>query len=410
MITNHWDIFTIFLYLFMAWFGTYCLKYMVNTDQKYTIIMNSNFKVEKWWFLWFNVWLFFAVFRYISNEIGGTDAPVYIDYFNTCLISDNNLYSYRTEPLFRLFTKTVKLIFNDYHIYFFIIYGVIVGSYIEFTKELSSKNTNVLPVIAGTYIYILSFNTIRNSFSIGILLIAIVYLYKEKYKRAFFSAILSILMHTASVFYAPFLLFYLITKKIKSFRILTTITIACMAVLDILCKILRQLVLNGTLNELFNKLGLGQPFNVYAASNFGDNFWRDLFLFRINRPQFLLAIILIIFVPVIDKNIKKYGNETVAKFDLLKNIVLYDIMLLPVVYWFHVWRGPEYFVLARLLIWGYIAHLLSKKIHPNLRNVFYLGIFVISSFYCFYKINKYWDTSNLTPYLLEPIGYFLDSL
>lgn len=413
MLSNHWSTATLFLYILIAWTGFFCLKQAKRNNDNVKFVSCSTtgkITVDKYLLIWYLVWLTFALMRYISPEIGGTDAPTYIEYFEKCLEPVSNLYSYRTEVVFRIFTKFIRSFCSDYHLYFFIIYSVIVLGFILFLKEYSSEVICFIPIIAGAYQYFLTYNVVRNGFSIGILMIAFYFLKRKKYVASMAGALLSILMHTASVFYAPFILFYLLIKKWKdiSYRKLLALGTAGMVVVDLLCQILRKMVLSGQLKTLFSKLGLGQPFDVYANAVTGDGFWKEFLTFRISRLQLLLVLFLFIFIKQIDKDVKKQGTEATERFGILKIMVLYDYLMLPLVYWFSVWRGPEYFLLARLIVWGEIIHWISTRLTPFGRKCLYLAVFVIFTAFFSLRIYKYWDMSNLTPYYLEPIGHIIE--
>ncbi len=412
MLSNYWSITTLFLYILIAWIGYFCLKEAKKNNDNVKFICAYTKKrliLSKALFTWCIVWLVFAVLRYISPEIGGTDAPTYIEYFEKCLEPTSNLYSYRTEITFRVFTKIIRIFCSDYHLYFFIIYTVIILGYILFLKEYSSKDICFLPVIASAYHYFLTYNIVRNGFSIGILMIAFYFLKRNKYMASLMTATVSVLMHTASIFYAPFVIFYIFFKKWKdiSYRKLIAIATAVMILVESICSILRKMVLAGQFNGLFTKLGLGQPFDVYANAVKGDSFWKEFLTFKISRPQLLLVLFLFIFIKYLDRDVKKQGIAAVERFSILKMMILYDYIMLPLVYWFSVWRGPEYFLLARLIVWGEIIHWISTKINCSSKKYLDLAIFAVFILYFSLQIYKYWDMSNLTPYHFEIVGHIL---
>lgn len=410
MIVNKWSMLTLIFYYALAILGVTSIWKIQKSNNGLIYKRNDIYKVNSAAFIWFMLWTFFAVYRYISPQIGGTDAPSYIEYFETCLVSNQHPYSYRTEPLFRLFTKGIRLLGGDYHFYFFILYTVIVIGYILFLKQYTWHGICFIPIIAGLYSYIMSFNIVRNSFSIGLLWIGFYFLGKKKTKKAIFWSVSSVLMHTASIFYAPFFVFNWIVEKlkIKSFRKLVSICTVLMIFIDASCIFVRNLVLSGSLNGLFRKLGLGQPFDVYASEIYGTSFWWDFLHFRISRLQLILVVVLFVFITPIEKYVNSQGSEAIAKFDILKKMIAYDYTALPLVFWFSVWRGPLYFVLARTIMWGIIIAALLKKISQRSRNFMILITLIGASLFFCKEIYKYWEISKLTPYYLEPFGEIIE--
>lgn len=414
MLIKQWDYLSLIIYILVASFGVVCLYKGRAHNEPGGLVKTFKFSkivFNKYYLIWFLVWVMFAVTRYVSPEIGGTDAPTYIEYFEKCLDSVSNLYSYRTEPTFRLFTQIVRFTLLDYHIYFLIIYSIIVIGIINLLDSLTISKIYYGPILAVFSYYLVSFNILRNGFSIGLLLIAFNYAYNNAKLKATVLALISVLMHTVSVLYAPFIVFYwfLRDKTRLTFRRLTIIAIGVMVGFGTLCEIIKQLILSGALNTLFSQLGLGQPFNVYASNPNGDNFWVDLLAFKIARPQIIIMLLAFIFVAKINDEVLKKLPREINKLRIIELMMVYDFALLPVCYEFNIYRGKYYFLIARVLMIGLLCWLLSTRVTDSSKK--YIGIIsiVLSIVYLTYQISMIWEESSLMPYIWEPIGVIYNS-
>lgn len=162
-----WDIKSVILYLVMASIGYFCIS-----EERRSIQNGVRRRLKVSYAILFFVWLFLAVYRYVGYEsgiiIGGNDAPTYIDYFQTCLAGKgNNIYFVRTEPLFQIMTKAVRTITSNYHVYFALIYGLIIFSYLRFIDEFDLLQSNKTPLFMLVFPFIQSFCAIRTHITIG---------------------------------------------------------------------------------------------------------------------------------------------------------------------------------------------------------------------------------------------------
>lgn len=169
-----WDIKSVILYLVMASIGYFCIS-----EERRSIQNGVRRRLKVSYAILFFVWLFLAVYRYVGYEsgiiIGGNDAPTYIDYFQTCLAGKgNNIYFVRTEPLFQIMTKAVRTITSNYHVYFALIYGLIIFSYLRFIDEFDLLQSNKTPLFMLVFPFIQSFCAIRTHITIALILLAIV--------------------------------------------------------------------------------------------------------------------------------------------------------------------------------------------------------------------------------------------
>ena len=210
-----WDIKSVILYLVMASIGYFCIS-----EERRSIQNGVRRRLKVSYAILFFVWLFLAVYRYVGYEsgiiIGGNDAPTYIDYFQTCLAGKgNNIYFVRTEPLFQIMTKAVRTITSNYHVYFALIYGLIIFSYLRFIDEFDLLQSNKTPLFMLVFPFIQSFCAIRTHITIALILLAIVALKNRRNILMWGLLIASVFIQRASLIYAIFPIFYFYYKKNK---------------------------------------------------------------------------------------------------------------------------------------------------------------------------------------------------
>lgn len=413
MIVKEYDLITLLLYCLLALIGATCLYYGHEIKVQDGYKKKSKFSVNKYYLIWFMIWLFFAVFRYVKPEIGGQDAYNYIEYFEKCLEPVSNLYSYRAEPFFRCLTQIMRFIFIDYHMYFVVVYGTLIVGIIKFLDTYYIDGMSVFPTMVAAYVYIYSFNIMRSGWSIGFFLIACSWLKEDKYVRAIVAGVISVLLHTASVFYFPFIVFYILTvkkNKLCTYKTMFFPSFGIMLVVERLSFIILEMVRSGELNSLFNSLGLGQPFDLYANASVGDNFWLDFIQLDISRFQIIpIVLMFIIYIPL-SRLVSRLDNESQKSFRFIELSFIYELILLPAIYYFHMWRSPEYFVFIRVIFWGLVVLLMRKSIGNRGANriILIMTSFCLSMALFIYKINYAWDMSSLMPYYLEPLGLLID--
>lgn len=434
MLEIFFDPVTLAFYCLIAGIGVYYIYKGVSFREK-----SGVYSLHKKWgtinrnlLICFILWVFVSVFRFVDKNIGGTDAPAYIEYFNTCLSNSTNLYSYRAEPFFRYFTKLCKILLRDYHFYFGIIYSVLIIGIIRFFKAYYISKMCCIPMFVSFYMLVYSFNVVRNGFSIGILMLSIACLQEDKYKWSLLLCALSVLMHSASVFYAPFVVIYIILrKKLQNdsgklnkkgkgkflaklfeltYRKLFIIAFGLMLIAEKISNFIIVEINTGSLKKTLSNIGLGQPFGVYANSAYGDNFWRDLLSFRISRPQWILMILVFIFYKPMMKFVEKQGSKAIKAYNIILAMLIYNMVILPTVYYMHIWRDPEYFLLGRVVIWGVMIGGIINKSSQHSRSIIRIITVIVSISFFLMKIYHAHNMSHLTPYYFEPIGYLLKAM
>ncbi len=337
------------------------------------------------------VWIGIAVFRLVTLEVGGTDAPTYILYFERCLEFNLN---YNMDLGFALFTKAIRLVSDDYHVFFLIYYTIIITSIIYFVKEFIGVETSIIPLSISFFLYLRSFTSMRSNFAIAFIMFSIIALKKERYYICFITAIIALLSHTSSLVYVGFIVFYFVNKD-KNLRIWQSILI--LIVMFFAGTLVQALFNNGSLSFL-SDVGSG-AYASYARRSIGKNIFLNYSVSNI--PQLVLFLALILLRKKVDYVISASDKANSKRIAMLRTMSYYDFFVVPVIFVLSIYRGYEYFYIARLLMWGELIPLFngyftkgSKKIITFL----FLTVFVV---WMIGRVEATYQTSHLMPYIFS---------
>lgn len=175
---------------------------------------------------WFAEWLFFtllAACRLVDGTVGGADSENYVYAFLNSRVESSEFLFYRLNDFILLFTQ-------NYHIYFFIIYGIIVFGLLYFAAYAFKQSTNLIVLLFYFNIYVTSFGVMRQWLGVAVGLIAVVLAAKKRYYSSIIMVLISVGFHFTMLVYLGLLLSYFaVGKKIKKFsnRFLLFSALAC---------------------------------------------------------------------------------------------------------------------------------------------------------------------------------------
>lgn len=167
--------------------------------------------------LMFLLLLFVFTFR---SENTGADTIEYVKIFkaSTQLVEFNNLldtFNYY-EPLFLLVNYLVRLITENYTVYFFVCGCIISYSYVRFIYTFwdAKKNHLFLVIFAAAFHYDL--NVLRSALATSFVLLSLCSIYEKRYFKSVMLIMIGILFHYTAIINIPLPIFYyLIEKKEK---------------------------------------------------------------------------------------------------------------------------------------------------------------------------------------------------
>lgn len=382
----HWP--TFFLYVFVGLLMMAGCYYSV----KITKSRQPNINIYNCVMLFVGlIWLIFAVFRLVNNNVGGKDAPSYIVTFETCL---NSSFNEQLDIAFLAFNQCIRWLSDDYHVYFFFLYSLYIFSFYFFIRRLYVKDTSIIPLCILVYLYLRGFTSMRSNLAISYLLISIGFLVYKQYTKALIFALLTAFTHVSSALYLPILAFiYFLRNKTMSIWVVGIVILTAIGA----GTFIQNSVLSGAFSYLEN-VGSG-AYISYAARSLESSFLDSYFV--INLPQMGLFAMLFVFKKDIDKYIKKSEPNQAYKINILRLIAYFDVIMVPVTYTLGVYRGYEYLMLPRLLMWGVLIVILRNKYKAIPSMIMSIGFAIFFITWMYGRLKALSETSNMVLYYFD---------
>lgn len=330
--------------------------------------------------------LFFAVFRYVFNKYGGTDAYSYVTEFQEM---DDSIFDYLdikryiffwkySEPLFKMLTAAVRMITSDYHLYFLLTYGVIVSGILSFVYNFYDRESNFFTLILLFCSYLHSYNVMRGWMSIAICMFGLNAIKKKQWKKSFAIILIAVFFHyMALVFFIVWAVCWFHNKYPSFFT-------------------RNKLILAVVLVNVVSLCGRTVFFNIAMSTKYA--FYRDYFTISTSiwgyLPTFFICLLAVIFFPQL-----KARGETPAMAAIILAVnfsLLYCIVYLPG------WRIHDYFALIRMYIIAELYNLISEYFEKGfsrnamkiLVNAYVVALFVQS-------LLGLYESSDVFPYILN---------
>lgn len=390
-----WSWQTFFFYLFMSIIGMLLIKRGIKTER------------NKYFIIWFIIWIIWACFRYVGYYngflVGGGDALTYVTYFDSCLSENSHLYATHAELGFRVFTKIIRSITSNYHIYFFVIYGIILLSIKEFLEAFSIRDMNCVPFIMLGFIYVKSFSVIRSALSIALILFGICLLKKEKNIACVVLVALSVMIQRASIVYAGFPIFYYVYQRKR----LTKKSAVVFVLISIAFGVVIQKVLSGGSWAFFS----GGAYDKYVVMSLSPGYWIDYF--KLVGDQILVLIIIVFMKNKLDKQYKTGQLELPRRLmkdaksiTMLECMCYYELLLAPFCGILDIWRGADYFYVPRLVLLGVLIKRVADYNLPSFysRRIFRVLVYGGIIFWFSLRMYTIYDKSDIMPYIFSLSG------
>lgn len=338
--------------------------------------------------VWFLIWTVLAAFRYVGqNGIGGADSMNYINFFEGCYSKDIwTKTDEHLEELFQIITKLIRLYTDNFRIYYLILYGFIVWSYILFINEFHSKKYSCIPLVMSAILFTISYNTFRTSLAVAVILTGIVQLYRKNKISSAIIMIAAFFVHRTAIVYILFLPFYYVMKS-RRLKIRYGIIFAACA------------------------LGLIQLVKVWLLSkgawllNMFDTGMLRSYLINppYSRAMLLMQMSCFIMLGIVHRDFyHDLQKENNGKLHMLYMLVFYDFIMTPVYTACGIWRAPEYFYLPRLLMWGYNIYAIKKNFTKPSRALVTLAFSAI--FTVVFVYNLILNKPSSIPYIFAPVA------
>lgn len=386
-----WDWFSMFIYWGMAIWGCLCFGLGKREQLLHKNLSGQPFKNVYYWG-WFSIWTFFAVYRYVAPGIGGMDTLNYIDFFQNC---NNKIYSgwmlhAGDDLFFKYFNKVIRYLSADYHVYFVFLYGIMVWIMIAFIDYFCPKDKfTAVPALLIFHIYLRGYSSERSNLGFCLLLLAIIMMSMKEYKWMIGCLVASVLTHKSMVVFATFIPFYFFFNKYelnlkRTIILIILSSISIYTIRDYAIVFLGESEFEGAYDYYVSNAG---------KSGFFSNYWKIAF------EQIVLGIVLLLFNTPLQEYIASSDEETASKIKLVWMLCLFDLILIPVCYILSIWRAPEYFHMARTVMWCIMFWILFDRYRINkLGNIL---LFLAFLAWIYNRVDHTWASTGLMPYILD---------
>lgn len=371
----YFDIGSLFLYIIIGLAGAICLNLSINYKTNPLYPRNNGY------ILFFLIYVILASARMVTVGAVGTDALGYEEIFLTSLTSTSRFEE--QEFLFGIFNKGIRLLTDSPVIFRFVCYSIITFAYIFFIKSFCIKGVSCLPFIVLMIPFLKSFNTMRSSMAIAVILCGLVFL---KDRRTLWGVILiciSVLIHRMSILYVLFLPFYGIFKHYRY----TNSNIKLIIVVSALTITGYYLALQ--VQQYAIALSLLDGTDAYYISKNVDGSILDAAITII--PLILISIMWLIC------NKKLEYNTDIC---FLEFMVSFDIIIAPIAYILGMWRANEYFYIGRLVFWSYLIPVFYSGFKVQSRVIIKVLLAILFTAWLIYRITREWEPCGLMPYKL----------
>lgn len=375
---------TLLFYLLLAFMVVYVVKMSMETK----VCVNMQKKIYiNWGYLFiFFVLLFFAVFRYVHDKYGGTDAYSYVkefQEFNVPLSYYLNVdrficvWNYG-ETLFKLFTLVMRKITSDYHPYFLVIYSLIISGVLTFIYKFYHKKSYFFTLILLIPCYIHSYNVMRGWMSIAICMFALVAINNKKWLKSLIVIYIAILIHTLAVVFLA--VWFVCWFRYKHPKFFTRNKLVFLVLITNLCAWGGQKIV----------------YNIVMQTKY--SFYQEYFNMEVSAwgylPSFFVGVLAVIFFP----KLKELGEkaELCAILCAMNLAFFYIIVFLPG------GRFHDYFALIRMyilselycVVLGSFKKGISKRIVSVMLNLLIVIIFIQGMW-------GLYESADVFPYILS---------
>lgn len=386
--TSYWSISTLILYICYGFSAYFCLK------QNNTLSIrgyNSRLKIDYCIFVLISA--VFASSRYVNKYgIGGTDAHSYVEFFINSRSGIMTSQWVHYEGLYKLITRTLRFFSDDYHFFFFIIYGFIAFSYVRFYENFKIKYQNSIPLILIAFVFVEGFNTLRTSLSVAFILLGLVEMKHNRKIKCAIWMILSCFIQKAALIYAVFpLAFFFVRNKI---------TVKKAVALSIIATVVAKIGQYVLVERIF-VFSSGHNYAYYASRSLGqsffDNYWKIAF------EQIMLLVAVLVYKKKIERCIKSVNDSEInARYNLILAMCYFDFLLIPLTYILDIWRAYENFYIPRLLMWGILIDVIKKGQTIYDRRIVNVLCYMIVICWLVFRWFNIWKANDLMPYVFAP--------
>ena len=369
----HWTFETTLIYCFITAYLYFSLSRL--SLKKHVLMEQPGIARKFIFFVLAIIPTFFAVFRYISYPVGGTDAAWYVRaYNNTQLIPINGYTLFGDQDLlFNNFMYLVRQISSDYRFYFFVVYLFMILTVYYFVYEIFDEVACFAPLIYLIYYYLQMYNILRFMLAVSSMVIAYVAISKEKRVLGIVLSVVSILIHSALLIGALAVFIYILLNRFanKKIWVLTGVVVAYVMFFAFQSRIVAYFV--------------STSYRAYTER--GQSLIGQL------MPIVCMALCAVFYKSLVeDYNANRF----------MLYLVLFDAACIPIAMNLGYSRVHTVFLLPRLYAWGLLIELIGGKL--KMGRLCSQTSYLIAIAWTIFRFFRDWYNWGWMPYILNIFG------
>lgn len=381
---EQFDIISVIVFVLIGIMGAY---FIGNAQRVGMLEGSANHRVNKkrisYYSCFFVVFVLFATFREVGHGTGGSDAINYIRYFLHCRDKTINLTEIISEPLWHYFNLIIRFFTSNYHVFFFVCYGLIVVCFLLFIKNYSPERIIYSPLILLVWPYLKDFNTLRTGVAVAVFLLGLIRIEKNKL-ISFVLIVASVFIHRMSVLFVPIWFFYYLYRKhlhkLTGIRLLFFYLFFIIVTYGLSAFMQTYIVYNQILSgndAYYISMGIGQ--NILLR-------W----------PMFFAQLCLLALMLLFNKSIR--NNE---QLNTLRVFAAYDFITIPASLVLGMWRANEYLYIVRLLMWGEIIRIILARFNGKSKWLVKMFFTVLFIAWLVFRLYQECEEIDIMPYVFR---------
>lgn len=224
---NNWRWLTYIYFMLIAYGTTYMVK---EAERKRVVRGRKKKRYTRYGrMLYIAAWLILTLFVSFRNPhlyphgdyIVSTDVWSYIHFFETGLKPElrlSRILSFRSiEPVFFMISSFIRMFTDNYHVMWFVIYGIMSACYLFYLSKTCGPDTDYTIWVMWFSVYLHYTVGIRSGLALGFGLVAAVNYREKKYGLYLIWAVLTVLSHYSAVIMVGGMVICSILKKLAQY-------------------------------------------------------------------------------------------------------------------------------------------------------------------------------------------------
>lgn len=294
-----------------------------------------------------------------SHLGGGADAPSYRRQFESSEgamgrphMPDSGAAAGAADPLYLGLVRVVRMFTDDYHIYFFIVHGLITFGIVFFIAKMLKAEHPILPLLFIFPSWLYSLSAMRNWMAIALFLVALTFYARKRILPFYIWALIAVGFHLATILFLGFPLVAYIFNKLQT------------TLLKILFVVLINIAVFSA-SDLLTRVFSGARFEQYLS-------WDPA------SPLFMAPFLAIIWAGMV------FAYRSEALDEQSHRLVLFAVFvagLTTLILYFGGFRYKEFAVVPLAVVASYTLYAIRTRFTSDLLSRIFLSLAVYATLY-----------------------------